>query len=141
MHRSSQRFLNWINDILILWKFWSIFQVFRNGFPCYCETITMNKSSIKKHLYQAYPGFSAQRIKLGIKVKTISIGPGGETVGLDPRKWLTQKESSPTYTLIYSGKVALVSVDAEGKPMGVIIEDRNIYQTQKMIFDFIWQQL
>ena len=100
-----------------------------------------SSSSIKKHLYQAYPGFSAQRIKLGIKVKTISIGPGGETVGLDQRKWLTQKESSPTYTLIYSGKVALVSVDAEGKPMGVIIEDRNIYQTQKMIFDFIWQQL
>ena len=74
-------------------------------------------------------------------MKSISIGPGGETVGLDERRWLSKQASSPTYTLIYTGKVAMVSVDGEGKPIGVMIEDKNIYQTQKMIFEFIWQEL
>ena len=61
--------------------------------------------------------------------------------GLDERRWLTKKESTPTYTLIYDNKVAMISVDAENKPLGVIIEDKNIYQTQKMIFEFIWDKL
>lgn len=100
-----------------------------------------SSSTIRQHLYEAYRSFSQDRIKAGISVKSISIGPGGETVGLDERKWLSKKESAPTYTLIYEDKMAMVSVDSGSKPIGVIIEDKNIYQTQKMIFDFIWQQL
>jgi len=100
-----------------------------------------SSSAIKKYLYAAYKGFSQNRIKLGIKVQTISIGPGGETVGLDERKWLTKKESAPTYTLIYGGKVAMISLDSNSQPIGVITEDKNICQTQKMIFEFIWNKL
>jgi len=100
-----------------------------------------SSSTIRKYLYEAYRNFSQDRIKAGIAVKSISIGPGGETVGLDERRWLSKQASSPTYTLIYTGKVAMVSVDGEGKPIGVMIEDKNIYQTQKMIFEFIWQEL
>ena len=100
-----------------------------------------SSSTIRKYLYEAYRNFSQDRIKAGIAVKSISIGPGGETVGLDERRWLSKQASSPTYALIYTGKVAMVSVDGEGKPIGVMIEDKNIYQTQKMIFEFIWQEL
>ncbi len=98
-------------------------------------------SSIKKYLYNVYPNFSKDRIKAGIKVRVISIGPGGETRGLDERKWLTQKDSAPTYILIYAGRLAMISVDSNEKPIGVIIEDKNIYQTQKMIFEFNWENL
>lgn len=98
-------------------------------------------STIKSFLYEVYPNFSADRIKARIKVKVISIGPGGETRGLDERKWLTKKESAPTYTLIYPGKVAMISIDSNQNPIGVIIEDFNIYKTQKMIFEVIWEKL
>jgi len=105
------------------------------------EYYIYSSSTIKEFLYQAYPSFSKDRIKSGVKVKVISIGPGGETRGLDERKWLTKKESAPTYTLIYAGKTAMISVDSSNNPIGVIIEDKNIYQTQKMTFEFIWEKL
>jgi hypothetical protein len=37
--------------------------------------------------------------------------------------------------------MAIISIDADSKPIGVIIEDRNIYLTQKMIFDSLWEKL
>src|SRR3989344_550645 len=94
------------------------------------EYYVYSSSTIKEYLYNVYPDFSDDRIKQGIAVKVISIGPGGETRGLDTRKWLTKKESSPTYTLIYQGKIAIISVDSNNRPIGVIIEDNNIYLTQ-----------
>ncbi|MFA5021174.1 MAG: helix-turn-helix domain-containing protein [Patescibacteria group bacterium] len=100
-----------------------------------------SSSTIKNILYDAYPEFSDERIKAGITVKAVSIGPGGQKQGLDERKWLTEKESAPTYTLIYAGKVAMISVDSNNNPLGVMIEDKNIYQTQKMVFEFIWNKL
>ncbi|MFA5022641.1 MAG: helix-turn-helix domain-containing protein [Patescibacteria group bacterium] len=100
-----------------------------------------SSSTIKKYLYQTYPDFSKDRIKAGVLVKVVSIGPGGQIQGLDSRKWLTKKESAPTYTLIYAGKVAMISVDAHNRPIGVMIQDFNIYQTQKILFEFIWEKL
>jgi sugar-specific transcriptional regulator TrmB len=99
-----------------------------------------SSSTIKSYLYRAYERFSDDRIKAGIKVKVISIGPGGKTQGLDERRWLTDKESAPTYTLIYAGKTAMISVDSNDQPLGFIIEDKNIYQTQKMMFEFFWEK-
>jgi len=100
-----------------------------------------SSSTIKQYLYAAYKSFSTDRITAGIEVQTISIGPGGETRGLDERKWLTKKVSTPTYILIYDNKLAMISVDSANKPIGVIIEDKNIYQTQKIIFEFIWEKI
>jgi len=92
-------------------------------------------------IYKLYPNFTKDRIKNKITVKVISLGPGGETRGLDERKWLEEVESSPTYTIIYDRKTAMITVDSEGVPLGVIIEDRNIFETQKMLFDFMWRKL
>ena len=105
------------------------------------EYYVYSSSTIKKYIYQAYPEFSKDRIKAGVSVKVISIGPGGQTQGLDSRKWLTKKESAPTYTLIYAGKVAMISVDHHNRPIGVIIQDFNIYQTQKILFEFTWEKI
>lgn len=105
------------------------------------EYYVYSSSSIKEYLYGVYPEFSDDRIKAGISVKVISIGSGGETRGLDKRKWLTKKESSPTYTILYGGRMAMISVDKNNKPIGIIIEDDNIYQTQIMSFEFIWNKL
>lgn len=100
-----------------------------------------SSSNVREYLRKAYPQFNDERIKNGISVKAIAIGKGGELVGLDERKWLSEQDSSPTYVLIYSGKVAMVSVDAADIPVGVIIEDQGLYQTQKMVFEALWQTL
>ncbi|HTX87171.1 MAG TPA: helix-turn-helix domain-containing protein [Candidatus Nanoarchaeia archaeon] len=40
---------------------------------------------------------------------------------------------------IYDNKVSFVNLD-ENKKIAVIIEDKSIYETQKTIFDFVWEK-
>ncbi len=93
-------------------------------------------------IYEDFPDFSKQRIKAGIKVKAIAIGGGGELRGLDERKWLSKKEPvNSSYMVIYASKISFVTLDKQGTPVGVIIEDRASAETQKMIFKRLWQAL
>ncbi|MDP3993968.1 MAG: helix-turn-helix domain-containing protein [bacterium] len=100
-----------------------------------------SSADIREYLYKAYPKYTDDRVNNKISVKVISIGKGGELAGLDERKWLSEEESSPTYILIYSGKVAMVSLDATQVPVGVIVENDGLYQTQKMVFERLWKML
>ncbi|MBU1038855.1 TrmB family transcriptional regulator [Patescibacteria group bacterium] len=106
------------------------------------EYYVFSSADVKKYIYQAYPTFTEERIHLGIKVQAISLGSGGEETELSKRKWLPTNNSAPTYTLIYAGKVAMISINNEKKqPHGVIIEDKSLYQTQQMIFDSLWNKI
>ncbi|MDP2693158.1 MAG: helix-turn-helix domain-containing protein [bacterium] len=96
---------------------------------------------VRKYLYEEFPTFSDVRIAKGINVKVIAVGEGGETRGLDERKYLKAKTDTPTYILIYSGKTAYISLDAKGEPVGVVIENEGVYQTQKLIFNTLWGNL
>jgi hypothetical protein len=96
---------------------------------------------MRKYLYEEFSTFSDVRIAKGISVKVIAVGEGGEKRGLDERKWLNKKTSTPTYILIYPGKTAYISLDAKGEPVGVVIENDGVYQTQKMVFDSLWNVL
>lgn len=96
---------------------------------------------IREYLYDNFETFSDVRIAKGIAVKVIAIGEGGELRGLDERKWIEVKNNTPTYIIIYPGKTAYISLDAKKEPIGVVIENEGIYQTQKMIFDQLWEKL
>lgn len=100
-------------------------------------------SNVRKNVHDAMPDFSQVRIKKGIRVKTIALGSGGQLFGLDERKWmqLPEKDLKPVYEIIYAGKVAHISLDNTANPVGVVIEDREIFETQKMIFEFNWEKL
>ncbi len=100
-----------------------------------------SSSAIRPHLYRAFPLFTRQRIRSKIKVKVIALGHAGTLADLSERKSLTAKVSSPTYILVYKNKVAMISVNALGEPLGLIIEDPAIFETQKQLFEFIWQSL
>jgi len=89
----------------------------------------------------AYPDFTRARIKKKIQVKAISLAKGGKTSGLDERRWLGTHDESATFILIYAGQCAFISRDAKGAPVGVIIENKMIYETQKIIFLKLWEML
>lgn len=99
-----------------------------------------SSSKIREDVLNAMPNFTKKRIKLGISVCTLAIGQGGGLAGLDQRRWLNQDSESikVTYTLIYGGKVAHISLDDMDSPVGVVISNQAIYQTQKMIFESAW---
>ena len=101
-------------------------------------------AGVREDVYGAYPDFNKKRIKNKIKANTISLSAGGGTYGLDDRKWLkTEKasEGNMTYILIYADKCAFISRDSRNNPVGVIIENKMIYETQKILFLQMWKML
>jgi len=106
-----------------------------------CEYYVYSSASIRNYLYAAFPDFNEERLAKQIKVRVIALGKGGEMAGLDERKWLTQDNSAPTYTLIYAGRVAMISTSKDGLPIGLIISDIGLYETQKIIFNDLWKKL
>ncbi|MDP2684656.1 MAG: helix-turn-helix domain-containing protein [bacterium] len=98
-------------------------------------------SDVRKHLYKDFPNFAKERIKSKIKCQVIAVGSGGELWGMDERKWISRSEGSPTYMIIYAGRMAMISLNEDKKPMGLIITDNGIFQTNKMIFEYIWKIL
>ncbi len=97
--------------------------------------------AIREYLYDGFESFSDARIAKGITVKAIAIGGGGELRGLDERKWLQIKKDSPTYIIIYPGNTAYISVNNQGDLIGVVIDNDGVYQTQRGIFDALWDKL
>lgn len=96
---------------------------------------------VREYLYENFSTFSDARVAKGISVKVIAVGKGGELRGLDERKWLEVKNETPTYIIIYPGKTAYISLNAKSEPVGVVIENSGVYETQKIIFDELWKNL
>lgn len=100
-------------------------------------------AGVREDVYSAYPDFNKKRIKNGIKANTISLSEGGGTYGLDERKWLPstslEQVDMMTYILIYADKCAFISRDSRDNPVGVIIENKMIYETQKTLFLQMWK--
>ena len=108
------------------------------------EYFTYSVEGVREDIYSAFPSFNKKRIKAGLKVNAISLSEGGDTYGLDERRWLKvgkQDSLDMTYIIIYAGKCAYISRDTRNKPVGVIIENKMIYQTQKIIFKQLWSTL
>ncbi|HBR80327.1 MAG: Transcriptional regulator, TrmB [Candidatus Uhrbacteria bacterium GW2011_GWE2_45_35] len=100
-----------------------------------------SSSKLRELIAEAWPNFTKTRVQSKIQVKAISIGPGGETAGLDERKWLSKEKSSSAYIFIYGQKTAYVSADEYNRLFGAIINDENIASSQMMIFDALWKSL
>lgn len=100
-----------------------------------------SSSKLRELIAEAWPNFTKTRVQAGIHVKAISVGPGGDTAGLDERKWLSKEKSSSAYIFIYGQKTAYVSADEFNKLFGAIIDDENITSSQTMIFDVLWKSI
>ncbi len=100
-----------------------------------------SSSSIRETLHRVFPNWNDERLKNKISVQTISIGKGGSLHGMDERKWLSEDIGAPTYTIIYANKIAHISLNEYNDPIGVVIEDKNTYKTQTMIFEALWKKI
>lgn len=97
----------------------------------------------RKNVYGAMPDFSKRRVAKKVSVKIISLGEGGKLAGLDERKTMPTdgKDLKATHQIIYAGKVAHISIDQGGEPVGVVVQNGETYNMQKIIFEFNWEQL
>ncbi|MCR4312584.1 MAG: MarR family transcriptional regulator [Candidatus Uhrbacteria bacterium] len=93
-------------------------------------------------LYTAFPDYTKRRLDYGIRLKNISFGKrSGGTSGLDERKWIDGLAGAPTYVLMYANKVAHIFLDKKGEFVGLIIDNRAVYETQKLLFLELWERL
>lgn len=92
-------------------------------------------------LYAGFEDYTQQRLAKKICVKNISLGGNGKTSGLDERRHIAGAVGSPTYVLIYAGKVANIFLDGRGEFVGLIMENRSMYETQRVLFFELWNRL
>ncbi len=100
-----------------------------------------SSSALRDYLYREFPHFTKERIKRGLLVRVIAIGAGGDDQPLAERRWLSEKDSSPTYSIIYGKKVAFLSLGKNDSPLGILVEDANVAATERLIFDRVWESL
>jgi sugar-specific transcriptional regulator TrmB len=100
--------------------------------------VAYSAADLREHLYKSFPTFTKERIRRGIAVRVVALGGGGSEAELAERRWLTKEAGAPTYTLIYGNKVAAISLGTSGEPQAVLIEDAAVAETQKIIFDYVW---
>ena len=93
---------------------------------------------IRPALYTEFVNFTAERIKRGITVRVLSVGPGGIEPQLAERKVLSHDIKLPTYTIIYGDRCAFIALRSDKQLYGVVIADHAITETQKLLFDMVW---
>lgn len=97
--------------------------------------------ALRDYLYREFPHFTKERIARRLHVRVIAIGAGGDDQPLAERRWLSDKKGSPTYSIIYGPKVAFLSLGRNESPLGILIEDADVAETERMIFDRVWESL
>jgi hypothetical protein len=100
-----------------------------------------SSSDLRDLIANSWPSFNKARKAKGIRVRAIAIGEGGSTHGLDERKWLSTSDSAPMYTIVYANKVAFIGLDDRKQLFGVVVNDKAISDTQRLIFDSLWQSI
>jgi len=95
---------------------------------------------LREFIYSNFPNFTKDRIARQIRVQILVMGEEGPGRPLMEQKTIPVRGMAPTYSFIYGDKVAFISIDEQEKVTGVIIDDASICQTQKIVFDHIWNQ-
>ena len=100
--------------------------------------ITSNKH-LKKILEFYIPNFIKRRIKLGIKIKVLT-DEKVFTRKLIKYKYLPKEVEFKTANYIYDNKIAIISL-TQKEPIGIIIENKEIADTQRNFFNLLWKLL
>ncbi|MEP0072904.1 MAG: helix-turn-helix domain-containing protein [Marinomonas sp.] len=106
------------------------------------EYCVFSSKPIRPYLYRPFPNYTKQRVKLGINVKVIALGDGGEEAELSERKWIkTEGSVDASYIAIYPPKCAIISLASNNFPSAVVLESKDIAKAQQIIFDTLWKML
>ena len=112
----------------------SIFEDILQG--CKSFSCIASKEQLLKLFEYYIPHFVEKRKKKKIKVRLIS-----ESQPIDktaPHKLIKSKIKTATW--LYEGKIAMISLE-EKEPIGILINEKNFYETQKMMFNLLWENL
>jgi len=93
---------------------------------------------LREYICRNFPNFTKERIARQIRGRVLVVGRGSEEWPLIEQRCIQTEASVPTYTYIYGPKVAFISLDENESPVGVIVEDARVAETQRIIFENAW---
>lgn len=97
---------------------------------------------VRSQMYAAMPKFNEARVRADVRVRVIGLDGSTGLHGLDERRVLKGNDKAfDTYTFLYAGRVAYLTHDAAGEIAGMIIDNAGMYQTQRFIFESLWDRL
>lgn len=107
------------------------------------EYYVYSSRPLRQYLYRKFPEFTDRRTKEGIAVKVIAVGEGGDPAAVSERKWLPEPEegSISSYAIIYSNKIASISISTDYTPYAVVTEDAGSAAMQRLLFEKLWASL
>ena len=104
------------------------------------EYCAISSPKVSRYLYNNFPYFSHERAKRQLSVRVLR---QGERVS-EPAEYAESRylSSAPydtgCYTLIYSSKVAIITIDSYNRTSGVIIDNHYFADVQRQMFDVMW---
>lgn len=99
-------------------------------------TLASNKH-LNKLLEFYFPNFVRRRVKLGIKTKLLT-DEEVLTKELIQYHYLPKNFEFDTAQYVYDDKIAIISLN-QREPVGVLIQDRSISNSQRKIFYLLWK--
>ena len=102
----------------------------KKDFLCYTS-----KNELLKILEYYFPNFIKRRIKAGIKAKLIL---NEKPIADELTEYKIVDKKFNTATWIYGNKVAILSLTKQ-EPIGIVIENKEIADTQRIVFDLMWK--
>lgn len=99
----------------------------------------ISSQTVSNHMYRRFANFTKKRIEDGIAVRVLS-ADSGEKAKLSERRHLsTATYEVEAYIILYSSKTAIISITDLNIPHGLVIDDPAITNTQKALFELLWQ--
>lgn len=95
-----------------------------------------SKEQLLKLFEYYFPHFVERRKKKNIKVRLI-----GDSHPIDKSaSFKLLKKKIKTATWLYNGKIAMISLE-EKEPIGILINEKNFFETHQMMFELLWDNL
>lgn len=110
------------------------------GVGSYCA---ISSPRVSEYLYHNFRHFTKERIKQGLRVDVIGFDASRSSSDdlFERRALKGDTYDTSCYTLIYDTKVAFVSIDSLNIAKGVVIENKEVADIQRLLFYGLWNQL
>jgi sugar-specific transcriptional regulator TrmB len=102
----------------------------------------ISSAGISEFLYKNFPNYSRQRIRRKLFVRVLAAGSSSdEPVVMAERKLLPGRKRPRSYKIIYAQKVAAISLGEHNQPFGIVIDNPDLAEVEKLAFDQLWDRL
>lgn len=105
------------------------------------EYHAISSPKVSAYLYDNFPHFTRERIRQRLAVRVLRQGkPLRDLADYATTRYIAKLSGDTScYTLIYSTKVALITIDDHNATNGVIIDNKHFADIQRHLFDISWQ--